>query len=44
MLKQIQNEFNGEAKRLNLKNEEDVLDLVKQVRKEMWEEKNTDND
>lgn len=33
-LENIQEVFEGEAERLNLKNEEDVAKLVKQVRKE----------
>ena len=43
-LKKIQYEFNGEAERLGLNDEQDVVNLVKQVRKEMWTEKNADND
>ena len=33
-LEEIQNAFEGEAKRLDLKSEEDVVKLVKQYRKE----------
>ena len=33
-LEKIQNEFDGEAQRLNLKTEEDVVKLVKKFRKE----------
>lgn len=33
-LEKIQKEFKGEAERLNLKNEEDVVNLVKEYRKE----------
>ena len=32
-LENIQNAFNGEAERLNLKNEEDVVNLIKEERK-----------
>ena len=42
-LKDIQDAFKGEAERLGLENEQDVVDLVKQVRKEMQEEKNENN-
>lgn len=42
-LKQIQDAFEGEAERLGLQNEQDVVDLVKEVRNEMWEERNADN-
>ena len=42
-LKEIQDAFEGEAKRLGLKDEQDVVDLVKQVRAEVWEEKNENN-
>ncbi|MDD3050910.1 MAG: AbrB/MazE/SpoVT family DNA-binding domain-containing protein [Candidatus Cloacimonetes bacterium] len=38
-LEQVQNAFDGEADRLDLKLEEDVVNLVKQVRKERFEEK-----
>lgn len=33
-LEDIQNSFEGEAKRLNLKTEEDVVDLIKKYRKD----------
>lgn len=33
-LEQVQNAFEGEAERLDLKSEEDVVNLVKEVRKE----------
>lgn len=33
-LEKLQQEFEGEAKRLNLKNEEDVVQLIKNFRKE----------
>lgn len=38
-LEQVQNGFDGEAERLDLKSEEDVVNLVKEVRKERFEEK-----
>ena len=33
-LKDIQRKFEGEAQRVNLKNEEDVVTMIKQLRKE----------
>ncbi len=36
-LREVQETFKGEAERLGLKNEQDVVDLVKEVRKEMWD-------
>ena len=39
-LAQVQEEFTGEAERLGLTNEQDVVDLVKGVRREMREEQN----
>jgi len=35
----VQEAFAGEAEHLNLKTEQDVVDLVKAVRREVWEEK-----
>ena len=35
----MQDEFKGEAERLNLKNEDDVVSMVKEIRKEIWKEK-----
>jgi len=43
-LREIQEAFKGEAERLGLKNEQDVVDLVKEVRKEMREERHANND
>lgn len=40
----IQKAFEGEAERLGLKNEQDVVDMVDEIRKEMWEERYADND
>ncbi len=42
-LEKIQYEFEGEAKRAGLNNEQDVVDFVKQVRREMWNEKEEGN-
>ena len=42
-LKEAQKAFEGEAERLGLKTEEDVVNLVKEVRKEMWEKRNANN-
>lgn len=41
-LEEIQDEFNGEAERLNLKDEADVVSMIKEIRKErknklLWE-------
>jgi AbrB family looped-hinge helix DNA binding protein len=38
-LKDIQEVFCGEAERLGLRDEQDVVKMVKEVRKEMWEER-----
>lgn len=38
-LQQIQQSFEGEAERLGLKTEEDVVDLVDEIRKESYMEK-----
>lgn len=43
-LRQVQDAFAGEAERLGLKTEDDVGKLVKQVRKEIWEERHANND
>jgi len=43
-LREIQEEFRGEAERFGLKNEQDVVDMVKEIRKEMWEERHANND
>ena len=37
-----QRAFEGEAERLGLQSEDDVVALVKDVRREMWEEQNAD--
>ena len=43
-LKKAQDAFAGEAERLGIKTEQDVVNLVKEVRKQVWEEKNARND
>ena len=43
-LKTAQDAFTGEAERLNLKTEQDIVDLVKDVRREVWEESHARND
>lgn len=42
-LKNAQDSFIGEAERLGLKNEQDVVDMVKEVRREIKEEANASN-
>ena len=42
-INRIQKAFEGEAERLGLKDEEDVVKMVKEIRKERWEEHNADN-
>jgi AbrB family looped-hinge helix DNA binding protein len=42
-LKNAQEAFSGEAKRLGLETEQDVVDLVKDVRREIWEENHARN-
>lgn len=40
----VQDAFKGETERLGIKSEQDVVDMVKEVRKELWEErKHTNN-
>ena len=43
VLKKAQDSFVGEAERLGLKNEQDVVNLVKEVRSEILEETNASN-
>ena len=40
---ETQEAFKGEAGRLGLNSEQDVVDMVKQIRKELQEEKYADN-
>ena len=42
-LKNAQVAFEGEAARLGIKTEQDVVDLVKEVRREVWEENRARN-
>ncbi|MHB1393505.1 MAG: AbrB/MazE/SpoVT family DNA-binding domain-containing protein [Clostridia bacterium] len=42
--KEIQQAMQGEAEKQGFSSEEDVNKLIKEVRKEMWEEKHEDND
>ena len=42
-LKKAQVAFAGEAERLGIKTEQDVVDMVKEVRREVWEEQNASN-
>ena len=39
----VRRAFAGEAERLGLQTEDDVVALVKEVRREMWEERNADH-
>ena len=43
-LREIQDGFRGEAEKLNVKDEQDVVDLVKRIRKEIWEENHANHD
>ena len=43
-LKNAQDSFAGEAERLGLKTEQDVVALVKEVRREVWDERHARND
>jgi AbrB family looped-hinge helix DNA binding protein len=40
---ELQKAFEGEADRLGLKNEDDVTDMVKKIRRERWGERYGDN-
>jgi len=42
-LRNAQESFAGEAERLGLKNERDVVDLIKEVRREIREDNNASN-
>ena len=39
----VQKAFGGEAIRLGLSNEQDVVNMVDEVRKEMWDKRHEDN-
>ena len=43
-LKNAQDAFAGEAERLGLKTEQDVVTLVKEVRREVWDDRHARND
>jgi AbrB family looped-hinge helix DNA binding protein len=43
-IEDAQKAFAGEAERLGLKDDEDVVALVKEVREEIWKEQNEGND
>ena len=43
-LKKAQDAFVGEAERLGLKTEQDVVDMIKEVRNEIWEDRHAGND
>ncbi|MFZ7103755.1 MAG: AbrB/MazE/SpoVT family DNA-binding domain-containing protein [Peptococcaceae bacterium] len=43
-IKEAQEAFAGLAEELGLKSEDDVVNLVKEVRKELWAKKHADND
>lgn len=43
-IKEAQKAFEGLAEELGVETEEDIVNLVKEVRKELWEKKNVDND
>jgi len=40
---ELQKAFTGEAERLGLKNEDDVVAMVKEVRRERWEKRSGSN-
>ena len=41
---ELQEAFVGEAEKLGLKEEQDVVDMVKEVRRERWEKSHGNND
>ncbi|HBN83285.1 MAG TPA: AbrB/MazE/SpoVT family DNA-binding domain-containing protein [Clostridiales bacterium] len=43
-IKEAQKAFEGLAEELGLETEDDVVNLVKEVRKEIWEKKHANND
>ena len=43
-IENAQKAFEGEAERLGLKTEDDIVNLVKEVRKEIWDKQNANND
>jgi AbrB family looped-hinge helix DNA binding protein len=42
-LEKIGKAFEGEAERLGLENDDDVVAMIKEIRKENWEKNNADN-
>ncbi len=42
--KNMQKAFEGEAEKLGLKDEQDVVDMVDEVRQEMWDKRYAGND
>ena len=42
-LEKIGHAFEGEAERLGLETEDDVVAMIKEIRKDNWEKKNADN-
>lgn len=42
--KNMQEAFEGEAERLGLKDEQDIVNMVDEVRQEMWDKRYADND
>jgi AbrB family looped-hinge helix DNA binding protein len=42
-LREVQEAFSGEAERLGLRDQQDVVNMVKEVRREMWEERHGGN-
>ena len=42
-LEKIGKAFEGEAERVGLKNDDDVVAMIKEIRKENWEKYNADN-
>ena len=42
-LEKIGNAFKGEAERLGLKDDNDVIAMIKEIRKENWEKNNASN-
>jgi AbrB family looped-hinge helix DNA binding protein len=42
-INRMQEAFAGEAERLGLQNEDDVVAMIKDVRRERWEKKHADN-
>jgi len=43
-LEKVGHAFEGEAERLGLQNDDDVVEMVKEIRRENWEKNNANND